>query len=247
VNLLSNAAKFTDTGGHIALSVECVNNEAVLSVRDSGVGIAPEMVEHVFDLFAQADRSLARSDGGLGIGLSVVQRLIELHGGTVTAQSAGIGKGSEFIVRLPLTSAPGALPRPAPVAPPAPEHATKSLRVLVVEDNVDGCMMLAKVVRVRGYSVQTAFTGLAALAIATDWRPDVVLLDIGLPELSGFEVARRLRADPSNKGMKLVAVSGYGSERDVELGREAGFDAHLVKPVDLVEIEALLAQWNQQR
>jgi PAS domain S-box-containing protein len=245
VNLLNNAAKFTDTGGQITLSLDRRESEAVLSVRDSGVGIAPEMLTHVFDLFAQADRSLARTEGGLGIGLSLVQRLIQLHGGTVEAKSAGIGKGSEFIVRMPITPAPGALSSPTPPSPP--DHEAKLLRVLVVDDNVDGCMLLAKVVRRNGYSVQTAFTGPAALATATVWRPDVVLLDIGLPEINGFEIARRLRADPATKATKLVAVTGYGSEKDIELGREAGFDAHLVKPVDLVEVEELLAAWNKQR
>jgi PAS domain S-box-containing protein len=243
VNLLTNAAKFTDAGGRIGLSVERHHNHAVLRVRDSGVGIAPEMLGHVFDLFAQAERSLARSQGGLGIGLSLVQRLIVLQGGTVEARSAGLGQGSEFIVRLPVVPAPDE--QSEPMLPSPHDHGAHSLRVLVVDDNVDGCMMLAEIVRLQGYGVQTAFTGPAALAAAASWRPDAVLLDIGLPGLDGFEVARRLRADPTTKAMKLVALTGYGSEKDIELGREAGFDSHLVKPVELVEIEQLLASLNQ--
>jgi PAS domain S-box-containing protein len=245
VNLLTNAAKFTEAGGRIGVNVEREQNHAVLRVRDSGIGIAPEMLAHVFDLFAQAERSLARSQGGLGIGLSLVQRLITLQGGTVDARSDGPGHGSEFIVRLPVAPVPDEQAAPTPALPD--DGGAKGLRVLVVDDNEDGCTMLAEFVRLQGYGAQMAFTGPAALAVAATWRPDVVLLDIGLPELDGFEIARRLRADPATKAMKLIALSGYGSERDIELGREAGFDAHLVKPVDLAEVEKLLASSNQPR
>jgi PAS domain S-box-containing protein len=239
VNLLTNAAKFTEPGGRIGVSVEREHDHAVLRVRDSGVGIAPEMLAHVFDLFAQAERSLARSQGGLGIGLSLVQHLIALQGGMVEARSDGPGHGSEFIVRLPIAPAPDEQAKPTPPFPD--DRGTKGLRVLVVDDNEDGCTMLAEVLRLQGYDVQLAFTGTAGLEVAATWRPDVVLLDIGLPELDGFEIARRLRGHPSTKGMKLIAVSGYGSARDIELGREAGFDAHLVKPVQMAELEKLLA------
>ena len=242
VNLLSNASKYTEKGGRIAVSVERLHNHAVLRVRDSGIGIAPEVLPHIFDLFAQADRSLERSQGGLGVGLSIVQRLVELHGGTVEAFSEGVGKGSEFVVRLPVAPAPGeqhVLP-----GPPAEEHGAHTMRVLVVDDNVDGCMMLAHLLRIQGYVVQTAHTGPEALAGAQAWRPDAVLLDIGLPQLDGYEVARRLRADPVQKRVRLIATTGYGNEKDLQLAREAGFDAHLVKPVELADVVKLLEKWN---
>lgn len=245
VNLIHNAAKFTDDGGRVGIGVVRHNEQAELRVTDSGIGIAPEMLEHVFDLFAQADRSLARSEGGLGIGLSLVERLVTLHGGTVEALSPGIGQGSEFIVRLPVAPARGesAPPGDSPLDDPG----AKVLRVLIVDDNVDGCDMLAAFMRLKGYAVETAASGPAAIAAAAEWRPSVVLLDIGLPGLSGFDVARRLRADPANTGMKLLAVSGYGREEDLARSREAGFDGHLVKPVDVVVIEQLLTTWDTRR
>jgi PAS domain S-box-containing protein len=243
VNLLTNAAKYTERGGKIDVTVEAVGNHAEVRVRDSGVGIAPQMLARVFDLFAQADRSLARSQGGLGIGLSLVQRLVELHGGTVEARSEGPGLGSEFVVRFPIALAPGELPAVLP--PLVHDHGIKGLRVLVVDDNVDACTMLAGLLRMQGYGVQLAHTGPTALAAAEAWRPDVVLLDIGLPGLDGFEVARRIRANPDLRGTKLVAVTGYGSEKDLELGRESGFDVHLIKPVDVLEVERLLTAWSK--
>jgi PAS domain S-box-containing protein len=240
VNLLTNASKFTDAGGEILVRLERRHNHAELCVRDSGVGIAPEVLPHVFDLFAQADRSLDRSQGGLGIGLNLVQRLVELHGGTVEALSDGAGQGSEFFVRLPLLPSPGEKP-----PPPAQELSTTcgGLRVLVVDDNVDACMGFATLLQLKEYNVQTAHTGPAALEAVNSWRPDVVLLDIGLPGIDGYEVARRLRAEPATRTIKLVAVTGYGSEHDLHLAREAGFDAHLIKPVELGEVEQLLAAW----
>lgn len=244
VNLLHNAAKFTAEGGRIQLSVARHHGQVELRVGDSGIGIAPEMLEHVFDLFAQADRSLSRSDGGLGIGLSLVHRLVALHGGTVEAKSSGIHQGSEFIVRLPVALMPNELSDHA--ASLLEDHCTKALRVLVVDDNIDARTMLAAFAKLKGHDVVTASSGPAAIATATNWRPDVVLLDIGLPGLSGFDVARQLRADPANKAMKLVAVSGYGREQDLELGREAGFDLHLVKPIDLTVVEQLLANVANQ-
>ena len=242
VNLLTNAAKFTGAEGRIDVKVERDGSDAVLRVRDSGVGITAEMLRHVFDLFAQAERSLARSQGGLGIGLNLVQRLVVLQGGTVEARSAGSGQGSEFIVRLPLAPAPEE--RLGPTLPSARGHGASVMRVLVVDDNEDGCTLLAEFVRMQGYEVKTAFTGPAALAAAAAWRPDAVLLDVGLPGLDGFEVARRFRADPASKAMKLVAVTGYGSKHDIEMGREAGFDIHLTKPVDLPTIQQVLASFT---
>jgi PAS domain S-box-containing protein len=242
VNLLSNAAKFTAKGGHVHVSFAREHNHAVLRVRDSGIGIAPEMLPHIFDLFAQADRSLERSHGGLGVGLSIVHKLVEMHGGTIEARSGGMGMGSEFTMRLPIAIAPGELT----ALPSAEHHPTEhKLRVLVVDDNVDGCVMLANLLRMREYGVQMAHTGMEALAVAQSWRPDVVLLDIGLPQLDGYEVARRVRADPALGGIRLVATTGYGNAKDLQLSREAGFDAHLVKPVDLDDIEKLLRKWSE--
>ena len=245
VNLLANAAKYTDDGGRIEMSLEQPGNHALLRVRDSGVGIAKELLPQIFDLFTQADRSLDRAQGGLGIGLNLDQRLVQLHGGTVEAHSAGPGQGSEFVVRLPIVAAPGTAAADAPTpATEAPEH---GLRILAVDDNVDACTMLANLLRIEGHSVQTAHTGPAALKTALTWLPDVVLLDIGLPEIDGYEVARRLRAEPALKNTRLIAITGYGNESDVQLSTEAGFDAHLLKPVDLREIEKLLTGWSVAR
>ena len=238
VNLLTNAAKYTPDGGRICLSVERSGNECVLRVRDTGVGIAPDLLPRVFDLFTQAERSLDRSQGGLGIGLAVVQRLVELHGGRVAAHSS-LGHGSEFVVHLPVVvpsvaaAAPGAADATAPTQP--------SLRVLVVDDNVDMAESLAMLMQADGHVVHTAHSGTGAVSAATDYRPDVVLLDIGLPEIDGFEVARRIRSDPSHHAMVLVALTGYGQDADRQRSREAGFDHHLVKPVDLEELQGILA------
>jgi CheY-like chemotaxis protein len=160
----------------------------------------------------------------------------------VEARSEGIGKGAEFVVRLPLVAAPGEQPSPPAAAIEQPRKHT--MRVLVIDDNVDGCVMLANLLRLKEYGVQMAHNGPDALAVTKTWRPDVVLLDIGLPQLDGYEVARRLRADPALKNMKLVATTGYGNEKDLQLAREAGFDAHLIKPIDLADVEKLLGKWN---
>ena len=250
VNLLNNAAKYSEEGGRIWLSVEQEGaaegkaNEAVsvpmvvIRVRDTGIGIAPELLPRIFDLFTQADRSLDRSQGGLGIGLCLVQRLVELHGGTVEAHSV-LGQGSEFVVRLPvmLTALP-ASPSPATetVQPPA-----KGCRVLVVDDNVDAAQSLAVLLEMTGHEVWLAYDGPTALKAAIDYRPDVTLLDIGLPGLTGYEVAQQIRQQPALKNIVLVALTGYGQESDLQLSQEAGFDHHLVKPVDFAEVEKILA------
>jgi PAS domain S-box-containing protein len=245
VNLLNNAAKFTDECGRIEVSLEHEKNDALLRVRDSGRGIAPEQLPRIFDLFTQADPSLDRSQGGLGIGLNLVQRLVELHGGTVVAHSPGLRRGSEFVVRLATVPAPGT---PAAVTPARrEERAAPGLRVLLVEDNVDACSMLASLLKHNGYGVQVEHTGPAGLRAALAWRPDVVLLDIGLPEIDGYEVARRLHHDPAMKNTRLVALTGYGAASDLQLAREAGFDAHMLKPVDFGELEKLLAAWHESR
>ncbi|HVT18373.1 MAG TPA: PAS domain S-box protein [Thermoanaerobaculia bacterium] len=245
VNLLNNAVKYTDEGGRIEVSLEHGNDYALLRVRDSGIGIAPELLPRIFDLFTQADPSLDRSQGGLGIGLNLVQRLVELHGGTVEAHSPGLRRGSEFVVRLATVPAPG---MQAAVTPARHEQrGVPGLRVLLVDDNVDSCTMLAGVLKHNGHGVQVAHTGSVGLQAALAWRPDVVLLDIGLPEIDGYEVARRLHHDPVMKNTRLVALTGYGADSDLQLAREAGFDAHMLKPVDLGELEKLLAAWNESR
>jgi len=238
VNLLNNAAKYTEDGGRIELGVDRDGDEAVLRVRDTGVGIARELLPRIFDLFTQADRSLDRSQGGLGIGLALVQRLVELHRGTVEVRSEGPGRGSEFVVRLPVLPAP-ATQAPAPPAEPDGRPANTG-RVLVVDDNLDSAEMLAKLLRMSGHDVRTAYTGPAALEAATAQQPEVVLLDIGLPGINGYEVARRLRQIPHLGKVQIVAMTGYGQESDLRLAREAGFDSHLTKPVDFLRVENLL-------
>jgi CheY-like chemotaxis protein len=238
VNLLTNAAKYTDPGGHVWLTVQQEGEEAVLRVRDTGVGIAPEVLPRIFDLFTQAERSLDRAQGGLGIGLALVQRLVEMHGGTVAASSA-LGQGSEFVVRLPVVPPP----QPAPSLPltEKAQPTGPSLRVLVVDDNVDTVTTLAMLVQESGHEVRTAYDGLAVLEAALDYRPNVVLLDIGLPGLNGFEVAKQLRQQPALQSAVLVAMTGYGRESDRQRSQEAGFDHHLVKPGDFGKVLEILA------
>jgi signal transduction histidine kinase/CheY-like chemotaxis protein len=237
VNLLNNAAKYTNEAGHIWLSLHQEGTGAVLKVRDSGVGIAPELMPHIFDLFTQAERSLSRSQGGLGIGLCLVQRLVEMHGGTVAASSA-LRQGSEFIVRLPMVLV-STLPPPSVTETIQPTNL--SLRVLVVDDNVDTAKSLAVLLRRSGHDVRTAHDGPTALDVALDYRPDVVLLDIGLPGLDGYEAAKRLRMQPVLENAVLVAVTGYGQETDRQRSQEAGFAHHLVKPVHFKKVREILA------
>jgi PAS domain S-box-containing protein len=240
-NLLNNAAKYTEEGGHIWLSAERDGHAATIRVRDNGAGISAEMLPRVFDLFTQVDRTLDRSEGGLGIGLTLVRRLVEAHGGTVTALSEGAGRGSEFIVRLPLlspgASEPSVADEPSPGAAPAARR-----RILIVDDHRDAANSLAVLLRLHGQEVRTAHDGLEAVEAARAFRPDVVLLDIGLPRLNGLEVARRLRENLGLTDALLVAVTGYGQLEDRGRSREAGFDAHLVKPVDLDALMPLLAK-----
>ena len=230
VNLLNNAAKYSEDRGRIWLAAAREGDEIIITLRDSGMGIAPGKLPAMFELFAQGDRSLARSDGGLGIGLTVVKKLVMLHGGSVTAKSEGPGKGCEFKVRLPAAGRPaGAEPAPeAPVVPPA----RRSSRILVVDDNVDMAKGMARLLKLLGHEVWTAYNGNEAIKIAREHEPDFVLLDIGLPEMDGYEVARRLRQEENCRHAVIVAVSGYGQDEDVALGRAAGFDHHLVKPID---------------
>jgi signal transduction histidine kinase len=240
-NLLTNAAKYTPPGGRVALAVGRDGGEAVVRVRDTGVGIAPDVLPRVFEMFVQASDSSSHSPGGLGLGLAVVRRLAELHGGTAAAHSAGPGAGSEFVVRLPIAnSEPGArsAERSESSALRAPSSA---LRILVVDDNADGANSLAALLRLDRHEVWTAHDGPAGLAAVRERRPDVVFLDIGLPGLDGYEVARRIRCEPGLGGVALVALTGYGREDDQRRSREAGFDRHLVKPIDPAELPGLLA------
>ena len=248
INLLNNAAKYTPDGGRIELWCEGISDDkfAQVRIRDNGMGIEPKHLPHVFDLFTQADRSLARSAGGLGIGLSLAHRLVELHSGTVEAHSPPVGSevGSEFIVKLPRAAAPIAV---ATLLPDEPAPDPGGMRVLVVDDNIDLVMMLSSALRKKGYAVQVSYTGPDGLQIARQWRPDVVLLDIGLPGLDGYDVARRLRTMPLGEvdggetfRGRIIAVTGYGRDIDIARAGEAGFDAHLVKPFEFDELEKLM-------
>ena len=238
-NLLSNAVKFTPGRGAIAFSVACEGAEAVIRVRDDGIGIRPEMLGRIFEPFAQADRLPERVQEGLGIGLTLARSLVEMHGGTLTATSAGPGRGSEFVVRLPC---PPTVERPAPPAPgPTTRVAARRRRVLVVDDNLDSAESLAVLLQMAGHEVQMAHDGPSALALAREYRPEIVLLDIGLPAgMDGYEVAQRMRPDAGPAGLVLVALTGYGQDEDRRRAAQAGFDHHLVKPVDVGHLTRLL-------
>ncbi|MDB6139274.1 MAG: domain S-box, partial [Verrucomicrobiaceae bacterium] len=242
-NILTNAIKYSGAGSQITLSAERImhadTSEVIVRVRDNGIGIEPELLPHVFDLFVQASQALDRAHGGLGIGLSLVQRLVKLHGGSVEAKSDGPGRGAEFVVRLPALSGSPQLPTEATGHSVVKQ---RSLRLLIVDDNKDSARTLAMLQKRRGHAARTAFTGEEALAIAADFLPEVVLLDIGLPGMDGFEVARRLCAMRAPAHPLLIAMSGYGREEDREEARRAGFDEYLVKPVDLARVRELLAQ-----
>ena len=240
-NLLNNAGKFTPRGGAISIEASCCEDGLVVCVTDDGVGIAPEVLPAVFELFAQADRSLERSQGGLGIGLSLVKGLVEMHGGTVQAHSAGLGKGSRFTIRLPrerLASAPAG-PLRAPLAPDS-NGVLIPRRVLVVEDNIDAAESMVMLLRGYGHDVAVVNDGREAVQAALAFRPDVILLDIGLPGIDGFTLAKTLRARPETSAARLIAVSGYGQEKDRARSAEAGFDLHLVKPVDPGKLTAAI-------
>ena len=237
VNLLANAAKYTDEGGTIALSVSLSEGNCVVRLRDSGVGIAPELLPHIYELFTQAERSLARSRGGLGIGLALVRRIVEMHDGKIDVHSV-LNEGTEFVITLPVASST-ALP-PLPNHHPVPQT-TDTLRVLVVDDNEDTAESMAMLVGMLGHEVKTEHDGLSALHTASKYRPDVILLDIGLPGLNGYEVAARIRQQPSLESMVLIAITGYGHESDRQLGLKAGIDHYLVKPVDFDRVRRILA------
>jgi signal transduction histidine kinase len=233
-NILHNAAKFTAKGGRIALSVERDGGQVVIRVRDNGAGITQDELPHVFQLFSQTDRRLERNTTGLGVGLALVRRLVEMHGGTVAANSEGAGRGTELIVRLPLLE-PEHQTTPAE-APATSTAAAPSRRILVVDDNADAAEALALLLRLSGHEVETAFDGVEALRVAPAFSPDIVLLDLGMPRLDGYDTARSIRAEPWGKDVTLVAVTGWGQPKDRDRTLEAGFNAHLVKPVVTEEL-----------
>jgi PAS domain S-box-containing protein len=237
-NLLNNACKFTDRGGTVSLDVEEDNGLAIIRVRDSGIGIAAEHLPRLFEMFTQVDTSLERSRDGLGIGLTLVKTLVEMHGGTVDVRSDGLGHGSEFTVRLPILSGPS-VAASSPIDTPAISAASR--RILIVDDSVDGAESMSMLLELAGHETHQAHDGMAAIEAAGRLRPDVVLLDIGLPRLNGYEVCRRIRNEPWGKDVVLVALTGWGQEEDRQQSRDAGFDAHMVKPVDHEALEGFLA------
>jgi PAS domain S-box-containing protein len=237
-NLLNNACKFTDRGGRILLGLEREGEQAVIRVKDNGIGIAVEQIPRLFEMFTQLDTSLERSRDGLGIGLTLVKTLVELHDGTVEVHSDGPGHGSEFVVRLPVLLAE---PKPLSSSTQSPSRSGTGRRVLIVDDNEDGALSLAMLLRLDGHDTHTAHDGVEALAAAERLRPDAVLLDIGLPGLNGYEVCRRIREQPWGKDLVLVALTGWGQEEDRHRSTAAGFDMHLVKPVDRAALAGLLA------
>jgi two-component system CheB/CheR fusion protein len=244
-NLLTNAAKYTDPGGKIQLAVERNGIEALIRVQDNGIGIDPSLLPRIFDLFTQANRSLDRSQGGLGIGLTVARRLVELHGGSITAASAGLGKGSEFTIRLPAPAE--AVEARSRATSPATDQRLRALRVLVVEDNVDAADSLAILLRMFGHDVHVAHNGMAGLEAAMSYQPNVILLDIGLPGMDGYEVAKRLRHQEMPLEIPVIAMSGYSLKEDYMPFLEAGFDQYLVKPVEPEKLRQVLASIANQR
>jgi signal transduction histidine kinase/CheY-like chemotaxis protein len=241
-NLLNNAAKYTDPGGRIGLTAERQGDEVVVQVRDNGIGIPGAMLPRIFDLFTQVDRLSGRAQGGLGIGLTVVRSLVQLHGGNVSAYSAGSGQGSEFTVRLPV--APESRQSLQPERPSEDQAQARALprgRILIVDDNRDAAESLGILLNIRGHEVRVVYDGAAALEAMFCFQPAVVLLDLGMPGMDGYQVARRLRQQPVLKEVTLIALTGWGQEEDCRRCREAGFDHHLIKPVGLDTLEALLA------
>jgi signal transduction histidine kinase len=239
-NLLNNAAKYTPEGGHITLRVQDLEREAVIRIRDTGVGMPADLLPQVFDLFVQGDHATTRSHGGLGIGLTLVRRLVGLHGGKVEAHSDGLGKGSEFIVRLPNeTSSRAFAPAAAQVASPMIRSAT---RILVVDDNRDAADSLGTLLEILGAEVRVEHNGAAALDVFSAYHPKVVFLDVGMPGMDGYEVARRIRQRPEAQDVTLIALTGWGQEKDRCNSAAAGFDHHLIKPADIAALQALLME-----
>lgn len=247
-NLLNNACKYTDAGGRLAVRAGCDDSgQAWVSVQDNGIGIAPEFLPRLFEKFSQVQTSLERSRGGLGVGLSLARSLIELHGGSITAHSDGSGRGSTFVVRLPLAL------DACPAAPQAPcgASAAATRRILIVDDNRDNTDSLAMMLQIDGHEVRTAYDGIDGIELAERWRPEVVLLDIGMPRCNGYEACRQIRSRPWGSGPVLIAQTGWGQDNDKRRAIDEGFDAHVTKPIDLAAlvglIEALLARREAAR
>ncbi len=234
-NVLANAAKFTPPGGNIAIDVGRDGSDVCIRVRDDGIGMSEALVPQVFDLFAQGDRGLDRAEGGLGLGLTLAKQLLDLHGGSISAHSDGPGRGSAFVLKLPLVDAIDV------VRPVGTEtQSAPTLRVLVVDDNKDAADSTADVLRIHGHVVQTVYSGAAALGAARVFKPDVVLLDIGLPGIDGYEIARRLRAFPETQRSRIVALTGYGQPADRSRSHAAGIDLHVLKPLKAEELSSML-------
>jgi CheY-like chemotaxis protein len=240
INLLSNAVKFTPAGGRIMVALEHPSPEqALVRVRDTGIGIDPALLPRVFELFAQVDATASRAEGGLGVGLTLARRLVEMHGGSLTGSSAGSGQGSEFVIRLPLSVASEPVPLSSERSGQRPARGT-SRRILVVDDNRDAAESLALLLDVLGHQVQQVHHGDKVVAAAVEFEPDLVLLDIGLPEMDGYQVAAALREQAKLRNTRLVAVTGYGSTEYQERSRAAGFDEHIIKPLEPARLQDLL-------
>jgi CheY-like chemotaxis protein/anti-sigma regulatory factor (Ser/Thr protein kinase) len=242
VNLLNNAAKYTDEGGTIRIMVAAEGAQAVFRVVDTGMGISPRLLPRIFDVFTQDDRTLDRAQGGLGLGLTLVRRIVELHRGSVEARSEGRGLGSEFVVRLPLHVAAAAVGGSVSVR--SNVRSERTLKCLVVDDNVDAARMIELALSLEAHEVRLAFDGCDAVEAAAAFQPDAVVLDIGLPRMNGYEAARAIRRLPGLGNVRIIAATGYGQDIDRAKSRDAGFDLHLVKPIDL---DALLEALDLDR
>jgi CheY-like chemotaxis protein len=245
VNILNNAAKYTPESGDIWLDVQHLESRAEIRVRDSGRGIERDSIDRVFDLFMQVDVGAASALGGLGVGLALVRRIVELHGGSVRALSDGLGKGSEFVVRLPIAGERRAIEAEAPSKTQFPAAALAACRILVVDDNVDAANSLASLMKALGHEARTAFDGPSGIAAAHEFGPDIVMLDIGMPGMNGYDVARALRAELP--GCVIVAITGWGHDGAKRKSREAGIEHHLVKPVGEPALIELLAKISESR
>ena len=236
-NLINNSCKYTPEGGHIQVRISRLPNLVSIQVQDDGLGIPPEMLDKIFEMFGQVNRTLDRAQGGLGIGLALVRKLVELHGGTVQAESPGINRGATFTITLP-QDPEAEVPVPKPLDEPATP--IQSRRILVIDDNVDAAESLSMFLQLSGHTTKVAYSPSVGLKLAQEFKPDMVFLDIGLPEMTGYEVARRIRSSPIGKSTCLIAVTGWGAEKDRDAAKEAGFNAHITKPVDLDEVARLL-------